>query len=188
LPEGEPHVRTSRPPRSPSARDRRGSTAVVSGGEPTLQSDFLDFLPRCALDLRVNRTNGSRPDVLADLLGRRCVDYVAMDLKAPLRRYAEFAGVAVSLDAIEASVRRIRERAPDYEFRTTVAPGLDGDDLVAIAEWIRGARRYVLQRFVVPEEKRLLDPTWAERTALSAPELRDVWTRIARCPRRRVRA
>jgi hypothetical protein len=32
---------------------------------------------------------------------------------------------------------------------------------------------------VVPAEKRLLDPTWADRTALSTQELRDVWARIA---------
>ncbi len=184
LPEGEaarPHLPTADVVER--LRDRRGflDSVVVSGGEPTLQSGLREFLAEVrALDLRVKLdTNGSRPDVLADLLDERCVDYVAMDLKAPPRRYSEFAGVAVPFDAIEASVRCIRERAPDYEFRTTVAPGLDGDDLATIAEWIRGARRYVLQPFVVPGEKRLLDPAWAERTALSTSELRDVWTRIA---------
>jgi pyruvate formate lyase activating enzyme len=164
-------------------RDRRGflDSVVVSGGEPTLQADLCDFLAEVrGLGLRVKLdTNGSRPDVLADLLDRHGVDYVAMDLKAPPHRYAEFAGVAVPMEAIAESVRCIRERAPDYEFRTTAAPGLNGEDLAEIAGWIRGARRYVLQPFAVPAEKRLLDPTWAERTALSAPELRDVWTRIA---------
>jgi pyruvate formate lyase activating enzyme len=164
-------------------RDRRGflDSVVVSGGEPTLQRGLADFLAevkRLGFGVKLD-TNGSRSDVVADLLEEGFVDYVAMDLKAPPGRYAEFAGVPVALDAIRESVSTIRERAPDYEFRTTVAPGLAGEDLLAIAQWIRGAKRYILQPFRVPSEKHLLDPAWARRDALSPATLRETWSRIA---------
>jgi pyruvate formate lyase activating enzyme len=163
--------------------DRCGflDSVVISGGEPTLQPDLADFLAEArSLGLRVKLdTNGSRPDVLADLLERRLVDYVAMDVKAPLPRYAEFCGVRADVGAIERSIGCIRQSAPDYEFRTTVAPGLAGEDLRTIAEWVRGAKSYVLQAFRVPAEKSLLDPTWAERQALSRAELNECWTQIA---------
>lgn len=73
---------------------------------------------------------------------------------------------------VRESVALVRDRAPDYEFRTTVAPGLAQEDLIAIAGEIRGARRYVVQPFFAPEEKRLVDPTWRGRPALSLDALR----------------
>ena len=62
---------------------------VISGGEPTLDPELADWLAAVkALGLAVKLdTNGLRPDVLTDLLDRRLVDYLAIDLKtdsAPL--------------------------------------------------------------------------------------------------------
>jgi pyruvate formate lyase activating enzyme len=58
----------------------------------------------------------------------------------------------------------------DYEFRTTVVPGLvDSEDILDIGSYISGAKRYVLQQFIpskaylkeyrkiVPYDKRILD-------------------------------
>lgn len=156
-------------------------SVVVTGGEPTLQPDISSFLAEIrAIGLGAKLdTNGSRPDVLSALLYEKLVDYVAMDVKAPRARYAEYAGASIDLAALDESMRVLREQAVDYEFRTTVAPGLSSDDLVAIASWIRGAARYVLQPFRVPHEKGLVDPTWETRTALSPEALRDVWEGIA---------
>jgi pyruvate formate lyase activating enzyme len=164
-------------------RDRRDflDSVVVSGGEPTLQPDLQEFLAAVrAMGLGVKLdTNGSRPDVLRDLFERKLVDYVAMDIKAPSARYSEFAGVPVDLVRIEESIRLIRSSAPDYEFRTTVAPGLAAEDLRTIADWILGAKRYVLQPFRVPPEKGLLDPTWSDREALPPHALRGIWDSVA---------
>lgn len=163
--------------------ERRGflDSVVVTGGEPTLERDLSLFLSEVrALGFAIKLdTNGSRPEVLDALLERGLVDALAMDLKAPRPRYAEYSGVSVDLDAIERSICCIRESASEYEFRTTVAPGLGVPDLEAMAEWIRGARRYVLQPFRVPAEKGLVDPSWAERDSLSPATLREAWTKIA---------
>ncbi|MEW5826620.1 MAG: anaerobic ribonucleoside-triphosphate reductase activating protein [Candidatus Bipolaricaulota bacterium] len=163
--------------------DRRGflDSVVVTGGEPTLQPDLGSFLlevRRLGFSTKLD-TNGTVPERLADLLARGLVDYVAMDLKGPPERYDEFCGTAVDLPRIEQSIDLVRSRAPDGEFRTTVAPGLAARDLVRVAQWIQGPRRYFLQPFRAPVEKSLVDPTWAGRDALGVAALRAAWPDIA---------
>jgi pyruvate formate lyase activating enzyme len=179
-------------------RERAGflDGVVVTGGEPTLQAGLPAFLGEVkSLGFLVKLdTNGTRPDVLRSLLGERLVDYMAVDVKAPFARYPEFTGgappshkgpVASHLvcdglsccipdveDRVRGTIALVRDLAPDYEFRTTVAPGLAQEDLLAIAGEIRGARRYVLQPFFIPEGKRLVDETWRGRPVLSSEELR----------------
>ena len=153
---------------------------VVTGGEPTMHDDLPAFLTRLRdLELLVKLdTNGSRPAILKEVLSQRLVDYVAMDIKAPKARYGELAGATVDVAAIQQSIAAIREAAPQYEFRTTVAPSLGVGDIEAIAEWIGGASRYVLQPFV-PRSGSLVDPQWADRTAMDEAALRRAWNRVA---------
>ena len=162
-------------------RERAGfiDGVVISGGEPTIQP-ALPALAKSlkALGLLVKLdTNGSRPDVLRALLEEGHVDFIAMDIKAPLDRYDEFSGVSADTTEIEASIGLILDRAPDHEFRTTVAPSLSRVDVLRIAERLVGAKRFALQPFRVPE-KGLLDPTWETKPALSKDELRTVWEEI----------
>jgi len=152
---------------------------VISGGEPTIQSSFPSFVERVKrLGLLVKLdTNGSHPDVLGQLLAAHAIDYVAMDVKAPPDDYEHLTGGFCDLDAIERAIDLIVERAPDYEFRTTVAPPLGREDVLRIADRLSGARRYVLQAFRVPE-KGLVDPAWETRTGLSKGELDRLWNEI----------
>ncbi|NLZ25743.1 MAG: anaerobic ribonucleoside-triphosphate reductase activating protein, partial [Clostridiales bacterium] len=62
---------------------------VITGGEPTLQADLLDFIKKIkamGLDVKVD-TNGKRPDVIRELIELKLIDYIAMDVKAPLNKY-----------------------------------------------------------------------------------------------------
>lgn len=149
-PDALPDLDTAETLRKLSARRGFIDGLVVTGGEPTLQADLLEFLAQArvtGLAVKLD-TNGSRPDVLRACLERRLVDYVAMDIKSSPTRYAETAGVAVDLDAIRQSVDALLHSSVDYEFRTTVFPGLvELQDVQAIAAWIAGARAYYLQAF-----------------------------------------
>lgn len=142
---------------------RRGALGhlCVSGGEPTLHRDLPPFL-RAAKDMgyRVKLdTNGSEPERLEALLRERLCDYVAMDVKTRWHRYSELGGTGPPPEAYRRSAAVVRARAPDYEFRTTVVPGVvDRQDVLEIARDLAGARRYVLQQFVAG--RRLLDPRW----------------------------
>jgi pyruvate formate lyase activating enzyme len=145
---------------------------VISGGEPTLQPDLIPFCTRVremGYAVKLD-TNGYRPDVLRALLG--AVDYVAMDVKAPLAKYESAAGVHVDTSRIERSVDLLLESGLSCEFRTTVVPGLlDEQDIAEIAAWLAavaaarksdkpGIVRYYLQQFV-PHDT--LDPAMLER-------------------------
>ena len=124
---------------------------VITGGEPTVHKDLLDIMRRItALGLSVKLdTNGSKPDMLKDIIHSGCVDYIAMDIKAPLKRYAELTGVAVDTAAIQESIRLIMQSPIAYEFRTTLARSLlKPEDVLEMAQLIAGARLYALQRFV----------------------------------------
>ena len=131
---------------------RRGKLEglVVTGGEPTVQPDLAEFLAEVKqLDYLVKLdTNGSRPDVLADLIHRRLVDFVAMDVKAPAEKYDELAGVAVDADAIRRSISLIAASGTDHLFRTTAVPELlTNADLQAIRAMIPAGSRHVVQEF-----------------------------------------
>ena len=138
---------------------RRGllSAVVVTGGEPTLQPRLTDFLQELrARDFLVKLdTNGSRPEVLRHVLEEGLVDYVAMDLKAPMEKYPYICDVPVDQQLINESIDLIMGHGTaeriDYEFRTTVIPQLTHEDVLTMARRIRGARRYVLQQYRRPD-------------------------------------
>jgi len=123
---------------------------VVTGGEPTLQADLLEFLSQLrATGLAVKLdSNGYRPDVLRDCLAQGLVDYVAMDVKSSPAHYAQAAGVPVDWSRVRESIDLLLASRIEYEFRTTVVPGLvEPEDVQAIAQAIAGARCYALQAF-----------------------------------------
>ncbi len=72
-------------------RNRKGKLdgVVVSGGEPTIQPDLPDFLAKIkTLGFAVKLdSNGSNPQMLADIIEKKLVDYIAMDLKSSEEKY-----------------------------------------------------------------------------------------------------
>lgn len=121
------------------SRTGRLQGVVVSGGEPLLNEDLSELLARIrALGYPVKLdTNGSFPDRLSALASAGLLDFIAMDIKAPLERYDELAGVPVDTIAIRKSVGIIKKSGIPYLFRTTFAkPLLDEDDISRIKEFL----------------------------------------------------
>lgn len=145
---------------------------VITGGEPTLHPDLPDFIKKIKeigylvkLD-----TNGTNPDMLAGLIRDKLIDYIAMDLKAPLARYSEVVGVSLDCKNIEKSVKMIITSGLPYEFRTTVVPGLlDKEDFEAMGKSIKGARKWYLQNF--KSDTGLVDGDFQEKPGYSAKEM-----------------
>lgn len=93
-------------------------------------------------------TNGSNPEMLKKLIDKKLIDYVAMDIKAPLGAYDKATGVKVNLKNIKKSIKILMENKVDYEFRSTIIPSLHTkEDIIEMAKWIKGAKRYYLQSF-----------------------------------------
>jgi pyruvate formate lyase activating enzyme len=93
-------------------------------------------------------TNGTDPDAVEQLIKDRLIDYIAMDIKAPLEKYEKVVKAKVDLEKIKKSVEIIRNSGLDYEFRMTVPPEFfDENDFVKIGKWLKGAKRFYLQQF-----------------------------------------
>lgn len=124
----------------------------ITGGEPTIHN----FLPDLLFDLKNQGfrtkldTNGSNPRVLENLFKKGLVDFVAMDVKAPLSEplYERCAGVKPPLAEIKESIEIIMAEGVSYQFRTTIVPRLLGiEDVLSLAKQLRGAKDYKLQNF-----------------------------------------
>ena len=130
----------------------------VSGGEPTLCPDLEELLTSVkALGFAVKLdTNGSRPQVLKELVAKGLVDYVAMDVKNSPQRYAETVGLThFDLGPTEESLRFLIGGKVDYELRTTVVKPLhDEASIQDMGAWLgalvpgKKPRRLFLQNFV----------------------------------------
>ncbi len=133
---------------------RRGllDGVCVTGGEPTLHGDLPEFLKKIkALGFLVKLdTNGTNPAMLAALISKKLVDCIAMDIKTSLQKdlYEKVTGAAVDMENVKKSVAAIMQSGLEYEFRTTVVPGLHSeDDIISLAKEISGAKKYYLQQF-----------------------------------------
>ncbi|MPM80826.1 7-carboxy-7-deazaguanine synthase [bioreactor metagenome] len=122
---------------------------VISGGEPTLQQNLEAFILRVReLGYLVKLdTNGSKPTVLSQLLGKGLLDYVAMDIKAPLEQYDEIARASVDTDAIRKSIAILRNSAVKHEFRLTFAPQLSPEGAVEASRLVKGCEKFFLQQY-----------------------------------------
>jgi pyruvate formate lyase activating enzyme len=153
-------------------RERRGKLdgVVITGGEPTLHADLPEFIARIkALGFKVKLdTNGTNPEMLQNIVETHnyaslpLVDYIAMDMKAPLDKYLKVVGLeninpvksgeagtlpaAELLNRVRKSVKMIMESGIPYEFRTTLSPDLhDKGDIAKMGELLRGADKWYLQ-------------------------------------------
>ena len=135
-------------------RKRKGllDGVCITGGEPLLHKDIEDFITKIKQEgfaVKLD-TNGSFPERLISLVEKGLVDYVAMDIKNSKEKYSETAGVDnLEIENIEKSIDFLLKGKVPYEFRTTVVDGLHTtQDIVSIAQRIKGAKKYFLQNCV----------------------------------------
>ncbi len=150
---------------------------VLTGGEPCIHSNIGGVIKQLReVGVRVKLdTNGSFPELLESLIDKELLDYVAMDVKAPLDfdSYSKSAGITDrrTFEKVRDSIDLLMEGRVDYEFRMTVVPALHrASDLLRVAEQIRGARRFVLQNYV-PRDT--LDPAFLNETPYDAERLEE---------------
>lgn len=145
--------------------ERKGfiDAVVVSGGEPTMQSDLKEFLAKIkCMGYKVKLdTNGTNFEVLKDIIESNLVDYVAMDIKAPIEKYSEFVCSENAIENVKMCISYLINGKIEYEFRTTFSSDLSVADIKKICDQIKGAKNYSLQRCRTNffEEKFLDDKT-----------------------------
>lgn len=161
--------------------ERKGfiDAVVISGGEPTLHAGLKDDIRRIKdLGYLVKLdSNGTNSTVLESMIRDGLVDYVAMDIKAPLeyKRYQQACGRLSSADFFQVrnSINFLNHLSHvQVEFRTTVVPLLHTpQDIEDIARYIEGAQRYTLQQF---NPRVTLDPSYGEVVPFSKEEMADM--------------
>ncbi|MFW6238026.1 MAG: anaerobic ribonucleoside-triphosphate reductase activating protein [Halanaerobiales bacterium] len=125
---------------------------VITGGEPTLQPDLLDFACRVSemgYEIKLD-TNGSRFPVLDELVAGDLVDYLAVDIKGAPANYDRYMALEQEevLSSLEKVINLVLNSGLDHEFRTTVVPGFhDREEIAKIANFLVGVDRYVIQNF-----------------------------------------
>ncbi len=150
---------------------------VVTGGEPCFHKNLSDLLARlkdAGMKVKLD-TNGSFPDRLKSMMDAGLVDYVAMDIKAPLdfESYMKSAGITDprALERVRNSVDLLMEGKVDYEFRMTVVPALHrASDLRRIGDQLKGAARFVLQPYI---PRNTLDPAFENEAPYDLERLQE---------------
>lgn len=123
---------------------------TITGGEPLLQPNLKEFMQKIKQDygllLKLD-TNGSSSAKLQELIEAELIDYLAVDIKFSWPNYRQLAPVGL-IPEIKDSVELIINSDLEYEFRTTVVPGLhDREEIEKIAQQIEGAENYFIQNF-----------------------------------------
>lgn len=138
-------------------KERKGllEGVCLTGGEPTINKKlptFIKKIKKLGYFVKLD-TNGSNPLMLKNLINKKLIDYVAMDIKAPKEKYSQVVGLldcwnVRMLKNIEKSIEILKEGKIDYEFRSTIIPALHNKkDIIKIVRWIRGTKTYYLQQF-----------------------------------------
>jgi pyruvate formate lyase activating enzyme len=131
---------------------RRGllDAVVFSGGEPTAQPELAGAVAAVrAQGFKIGlHTGGAYPRRLADVLPQ--IDWVGIDVKAPLDEYAVVTGAADSGAPALASLDLVIASGVAHEVRTTVHPALTPPaalEKLARELAARGVAHWVLQPF-----------------------------------------
>ncbi|MBW3012227.1 anaerobic ribonucleoside-triphosphate reductase activating protein [Candidatus Woesearchaeota archaeon] len=133
---------------------------VISGGEPTLNEGLPEYIMAIkALGYAVKLdTNGTNTPMLVELLAKKLVDYVAMDIKTSREKYDKATCKNNSLEGVVGSAEMLLSSDVDSEFRTTIVPGIvEMDDMWKISHWLSGGKRYSIQQF---SPQNCLDPEY----------------------------
>ena len=146
---------------------------VISGGEPTLHKELPEFLSQLKkIGILVKlQTNGTNPKMLSELINRKLLDYISMDVKAPIEKYELLAGAKLDASSIQKSVEIIKKSGLEYSFHTTVAPELSLSDIKKIGEWLRGSKTFCIQQF---RPEKTLDVSYAEKKPHTKDELEEM--------------
>jgi pyruvate formate lyase activating enzyme len=134
-----------------NTRKGKLDAVTITGGEPTIQDDLAPFIKKIKkMKFAVKLdTNGSQPQVIKNLLDEKLLDFIAMDIKAPLEKYKSVVKVPINYDLIKESIKLILKAKIPHEFRTTIVESQLGEkDIQQIAKLISGANSYALQKFV----------------------------------------
>lgn len=123
---------------------------VICWGEPSIQKDLVQFCIKIKdmwflvkLD-----TNGQNPDIIKELLDKKLLDYIAMDIKWDYENVEDLLWVKIDKNSYLKSIEIIKNSPIDYEFRTTLIKNYHNlPNFEKIVKQISGSKKYFLQNY-----------------------------------------
>jgi len=151
----------------------------ITGGEPTLHKDLPDLcskLKKMGFLVKID-TNGTNPTMMKELMDKGLMDYIALDIKAPLtvEKYSRATGINAEklLEKVKETIKILLGSKMDYEFRTTVVPTLhEEEDIKEICNGVKGCKKYVLQKFGLSLGKTTIDPEFSKLKPFTDKEMK----------------
>ena len=156
------------------SRKKLLDAVVITGGEPTIQSDLIPFIQKIKdMEYLVKLdTNGTDSKIVKKILDLDIVDYWAMDIKYEREIYKQNLTENIEYKDIGRSIKLLMERAKDYEFRTTYVKGIHTLDSVrGIGELIKGSKRYYIQNF---RSGKTINPLLNSSNSFKEKELKNI--------------
>ncbi|OGI05348.1 MAG: anaerobic ribonucleoside-triphosphate reductase activating protein [Candidatus Margulisbacteria bacterium GWF2_38_17] len=139
-----------------------------SGGEPTIDPQLSEYIAQVkGLGFLIKLdTNGSDPEILQSLP----INYLALDIKTIPEKYTALTTIPEIGSKITRTINYlINEASFEYEFRTTLVPGLvDENDMHTIGKLIQGTKKWFLQQF---RNTSTLDPSYKTVQPFSTKEI-----------------
>lgn len=109
---------------------------VITGGEPTIHKnlpDFLQELRKFPLKIKLD-TNGTCPQMIKELLDKKLVDFIAMDMKHILEEkyYLQISSMLPfqCVEKMTETAHYISSSSVGHEFRTTFIPGIHTTEII----------------------------------------------------------
>lgn len=122
----------------------------ISGGEPTLQPDLKEFINEIKeLNLLIKlETNGSKPDIIKELIESELIDCLALDIKhVPGSKLLNITGdnnIYSVLQSFNVSFNANIE----VEYHTTICPSfIKKEDIKEMAEFLHNKGIWILQQY-----------------------------------------
>lgn len=125
----------------------------VSGGEPTINGEeLITFLkkirkefPRFLIKLD---TNGTNPEIVEKTIKEGLLDYISMDIKAPINEYDRIKGCGHANPlSLKRTVEIIKKAGIEHNFRTTKVPELTEKDIQIIKNYLGEENNHVVQEY-----------------------------------------
>jgi pyruvate formate lyase activating enzyme len=168
-------------------KERKNSLdgVCITGGEPliNLEEEFLKKIKDMGFAIKID-TNGSFPEKLKELIDKKLINYVAMDIKASPENYKKITNAKINLENLEKSIKIISS-LPEYEFRTTILTNIhDKEEIKKIAEWLENITQKMPKRFILQGFKnqgKFIDQSYKKEKDTPESYLKELKDEIENC-------